>query len=339
MLCSRIAKMNLKDKLIKLVPALSFLLTVPCYSFELSTGPLHVKNVLIEGNKLISDSEIRACIKTKPGDKFDRDQVMEDLKAINEMGYFEDKVLQVTPKREPGNLVSLQFLVQENATVKRFLVKGNKLLTTEDILLSLNDQVGKPQNIDQLSKSVDEIEKKYHDRGFLIARVTDVKDKPDGEVSLQINEGIIDQIEVLGNVKDPASVRKALRLKAGDVYDEHQLTKDMRKLYAKGGLSDIRRSLEPSTLNPDNFVLKIDVERAWDSKSERKKFEGPKNSPLVSPVNYGIQLGSPNYKGPGYKYFGPERIEPLEIPWHSSYSRKKRGMSSDLPILGQFLMK
>lgn len=222
---------------------------------------LTVEDIQVEGNRLISTQNITSVLKTKPGDKFDRDQIMEDLKAVNEMGYFDDKSLQVTPERKTGNRVLLKIRVQENAPITQFSVQGNNLVSSDEISKILNDQLGKPQNINQLSASVDKIEQLYHDKGFMLARVTDVKDFPDGSVSLSISEGVIDKIEIVGNRKTKDFIiRNALKLKPGSAYNEKQITADMRQLYANGYFQDIKRSLEPSATDPDKFTLKVEVE-------------------------------------------------------------------------------
>jgi len=226
-----------------------------------SKEALTVDDIQVVGNRLISTQNITSVLKTKPGDKFDRDQIMEDLKAVNEMGYFDDKSLQVTPERKTGNRVLLKITVQENAPITQFSVQGNNLVSSDEISKILNEQLGKPQNINQLSASVDKIEQLYHDKGFMLARVTDVKDFPDGSVSLSINEGVIDKIEIVGNKKTKDMIiRSALKLQPGSAYNEKQITADMRKLYANGYFQDIKRSLEPSATDPEKFTLKVEVE-------------------------------------------------------------------------------
>src|SRR5262249_10260158 len=117
-----------------------------------------------------------------------------------------------------------------------------------------------PQNLNRLSAAIDKVEQFYHQRGFLLARVTDVKDDPDGSVSLSLNEGVIDKIQIVGNKKTKDFIiRNSMKLKAGSVYNERQLTDDLRKLYANGYFKDIRRSLVPSPDNPDKYDLKVEV--------------------------------------------------------------------------------
>lgn len=221
---------------------------------------LTVDDIKIEGNRLVATEDISNVLKTKRGDAFVREQVFDDLKAINEMGYFDEKSLQVVPELSNGGVL-LKIRVVENAPVTQFSFQGNSVVKTEDISKIFSDQLGKPQNLTQLSSSIDKVEQMYHDKGFVLARVTDVKDFPDGSVSLTINEGQIDKIEIGGNRKTKEYlIRNKLKVKPGTVYNERQLAADLRKLYADGYFQDIRRSLAPSQDNPDKFALKIEVD-------------------------------------------------------------------------------
>jgi outer membrane protein insertion porin family len=221
---------------------------------------LTVDEVKIEGNRLVPAEDIMNVVKTKRGDRFDREVVMQDLKAINNMGYFDDRNLQVVPELTTGGVL-LKIRVQENAPITQFSFDGNKVLSTDEIEKSFEDQLGKPQNLGSLSSAIDKVEQAYHEKGYVLAKVSDVKDDPDGSVGLKINEGVVDKIEITGNHKTKDFIiRNAIKLKPGSVYNEHQLTTDLRKLYANGYFQDVRRSLSPSSDNPDHFVLKVEVE-------------------------------------------------------------------------------
>lgn len=228
---------------------------------DLPEGDLTVEDVTVEGNRLVPDEDILNVIKTRRGDRFDRDQVMRDLKAVNGMGYFDDRSLQAVPELGSNNGVLLKIRVQENAPVTQFAFQGNTVLSSEELSSLFTDQLGKPQNLTRLSQSIDKIEQAYHDKGFMLARVTDVKDDPDGSVSIKIDEGQISDIKVVGNKKTKDFIiRNAIKLKAGEVYNERQLTSDLRKLFGNGYFNDIRRSLTPDPQNPDKYQLKVEVD-------------------------------------------------------------------------------
>lgn len=227
---------------------------------DLPDGDLTVEDVTIEGNRLVPSDEILSVVKTRRGDKFDRDQVMRDLKAVNGMGYFDDRSLQALPEMG-GNGVLLKIRVQENAPVTQFAFQGNSVLSSEDLSKLFSDQLGKPQNLTQLSQAIDKVEAAYHDKGFMLARVVDVKDDPDGSVSVKVDEGQIGEIKITGNKKTrDFIIRQSIKLKAGEVYNERQLTADLRKLFGQGYFQDIRRSLAPDPNNPDKYTLKVEVD-------------------------------------------------------------------------------
>ncbi|MBX9876838.1 MAG: BamA/TamA family outer membrane protein [Candidatus Obscuribacterales bacterium] len=221
---------------------------------------LTIHNVTVEGNRLIPTEDILNVVKTKPGDKFDRDQVMTDLKAVNSMGYFDDRNLQVVPELNSGGVL-LKIRVQENAPVTQFAFQGNNALSTEEISKSFSDQLGKPQNLNQLSSAIDKVEQTYHEKGYLLARVVDVKDDPDGSIGMTINEGVIEKVEIVGNHKTKDFIIKnAIKVKPGSVYNERDLTTALRKLYANGYFQDIRRSLTPNPTDPNKYTLKVEVD-------------------------------------------------------------------------------
>jgi outer membrane protein insertion porin family len=221
---------------------------------------LTVENVTVEGNRLVPAEDILGVVKTRRGDRFDRDQVMQDLKAVNSMGYFDDKSLQVIPEMG-GSGVLLKIRVQENAPVTQFAFQGNTVLSSGDLSQLFADQLGKPQNLTQLSQAIDKVERAYHEKGFMLARIVDVKDDPDGSVSINIDEGVINDVKIIGNKKTKDFIiRNAIKIKPGTVYNERQLTNDLRKLYGNGYFQDIKRSLTPSPDHPDKYTLKVEVD-------------------------------------------------------------------------------
>jgi outer membrane protein insertion porin family len=228
---------------------------------ELPDKDLTVEDVTVEGNRLVPSEDILGVIKTRRGDKFDRDQVMRDLKAVNGLGYFDDRSLQVVPEMSGSSGVLLKIRVTENAPVTQFAFQGNGVLSSEDLAHLFSDQLGKPQNLTQLSQAIDKVEQAYHEKGYMLARVVDVKDDPDGSVSVKIDEGVVDQIKIVGNKKTKDFIiRNAIKMKPGTVYNERQLTADLRKLYGNGYFQDIRRSLTPDPEHPEKYVLKVEVD-------------------------------------------------------------------------------
>ncbi|MBS2006284.1 MAG: BamA/TamA family outer membrane protein [Cyanobacteria bacterium SZAS TMP-1] len=229
-------------------------------SADVAASNLVVDDVKIEGNRLIPTEEIATVVKTRKGDKYDKEQVLNDLKAIDGMGYFNKNSLMVNQEVTESGLL-LKIRVEENAPITQFAITGNNAISTEEISKLFNDQLGRPSNLNALSSAITKVEEAYKEKGFVLAQVTDVKDDPDGSVELVINEGTIDNIVITGNHKTKDFVvRNNIKLKPGSVYNERQLTNDLKKLYANGYFQDIRRSLVPSEKDPGKFTLKVEVD-------------------------------------------------------------------------------
>ena len=269
---------------------------IPSLSSQSATSgsPLTVDNIKVEGNRLVETEDIMHVVKTKPGDKFDRDAVMQDLKAINNLGYFDERNLQVVPELN-GSGVLLKIRVQENAPITQFAFSGNKVISSEEIAKTFTEQLSKPQNLSALSTAIDKVEQTYHERGYVLARVTDVKNDPDGTIGLTINEGEIEKIEISGNKKTKDFIiRQAIKIKPGTVYNEHQLTADLRKLYANGYFQDIRRSLVPSNDNTEKYILKVEV----DEKRSGSVGLGGGIDTMAGPFG-SFNIGDNNFRGRG----------------------------------------
>jgi|GEM_PF-442975 outer membrane protein insertion porin family len=220
-----------------------------------------IEDIEIEGNHLIPTEEIAAVVKTKKGDTFDRDQVREDLKAINNMGYFDNDSLKIDPQQLKNGRILLKISVQENAPITQFAIKGNEVVSTDEISKIFADQLGRPQNDNALAGAISRVEQAYQQKGFVLAKVVDVKGDPDGSVELVINEGAIDNIEIVGNKKTMTSIIKGgIKVKEGEPYNEAVLTAGLKSLYNEGYFSDIRRQLVPSAANPDKYTLKVEVD-------------------------------------------------------------------------------
>src|SRR5271168_5296328 len=103
-------------------------------------GSVYVVSISVDGNRLVSDGDILDRVKTKSGDPFDRDALLQDLKSINAMGYFYPWSLTVTPCRAGVGGVKVQIHVQENSPVDGFELHGNHVISSDEIDSLFNDQ-------------------------------------------------------------------------------------------------------------------------------------------------------------------------------------------------------
>ena len=224
------------------------------------TSALTIKQVFIEGNRLISDESILNVIDSKAGTKFDRSKVLGDLEAIDRLGYFVHDSIQAEPKKvESGVLLKIR--IEENNPITRVQILGNSLVSTNELLIASQELIGRPESLTKISQVLNEIEKKYREKGFLLARVSDISLDPDGTLTVQLSEGEINKIVIKGNLKTKEKHIKRFipNLVSGEPYNELLLVQDFRALHGSGLFEDIKRTITPSKEDPSKYDLNIEV--------------------------------------------------------------------------------
>ena len=207
------------------------------------TDIVYIQEVEIFGNNLLDVNYIKEQINSKAGSQYIRSEVSNDLRALYNTGYFTQN-LRALPIKIDNNNVKLRIILEENPPVEGFGVIGNNSISTNEILYILNRYKGKPQNILSINDAIFEIQELYSSRGYILARVDDVKGEPDGYVEFVINEGIIGDIIVEGNNKTKDFiVKRNIFLQPGSVYNENTMRSDILRLMGTSAFKDVQREL------------------------------------------------------------------------------------------------
>lgn len=76
-----------------------------------------VKNVFITGNTKTNDYVIRREIRTKPGDLFNRNDIIRTQRELAQLGYFNEQAFQVNPMPNPEDgTVDIEYVVEEKSS-------------------------------------------------------------------------------------------------------------------------------------------------------------------------------------------------------------------------------
>jgi outer membrane protein insertion porin family len=229
-----------------------------------STAPnydksITVQKVVVVGNGLIEEARIRNVMTLRPGVVYSKQGLQGDLKRIYDLGYFTEKIKAIPKATREG--IVIQITVEENAPVTGIEIKGNAVLTDAEIETYFKDQMGLPQNINNLNASIEALEKAYATKGFVLAKVTNIADTPEGKLELTVDEGRIHSIKVVGNRKTKDFViTKNLVLKEGEIYNDTTMNDDLKRLFSLQAFDDVRRVLTPSPEKPDMFDIVVEVD-------------------------------------------------------------------------------
>ncbi len=135
-------------------------------------GPLKVSSILVSniGPQSVSESLVRANIRTKAGDNFNRNTIDDDIRNLYATGYFEN-VKVAEELRQDG--ITLMYMVWPRLKVTDIYFTGNKKYSSAKLLKKINsvekvkrDPIGKPLDERQLFADAQEIKKLYEKGGY-----------------------------------------------------------------------------------------------------------------------------------------------------------------------------
>jgi outer membrane protein assembly factor BamA len=196
-----------------------------------------VVDVSVTGNTHIPSDRILAVVKTKVGEPFDPAVVTEDLRAINDLGYFADQAPPVIKQRPDG--VAVTFRVVENPVVTNIRFQGNKTVSADTLSALMDTATGQVFNLKTYQEDVLKINSYYDKIGFggqVPSHVVDVNIDPTGVLTLTVQEGLTVRHIIIVPPPDadpvlPARIiMAALVTKEGSSYSEAQRDKDIDKL-------------------------------------------------------------------------------------------------------------
>jgi len=174
---------------------------------------LPVKEIKIEGNRKIEKQAIFYKIRTKVGKPFQSKIIEEDIKAIYNIGYFENIEIDVQ-KIDDG--LSVTYLLTERPLIKKITFLGNKKIRLETLQEKIDINTGNILNLFLIKKNIQNLTQYYKDEGYYQVHITSKTEKISEEWS-----GLIFNIEEGKKIK----IRKVI-IEGNNSYS----TKKIKKL-------------------------------------------------------------------------------------------------------------
>nr|WP_263858167.1 BamA/TamA family outer membrane protein [Waterburya agarophytonicola] len=230
-----------------------------------------VAEVVVEGASEELKDIVYASINTEPGRTTTRTQLQEDVNAVYATGFFQN--VEVTPGDTPLG-VRITFTVEPNPVLNNVSVitvpqrNPSQVLPPEKITEFFGKNYGQILNLRDLQQGVIKINEWYSENGYELAQVVGAPQvSPEGEVTLILAEGIIEDINVRyfdeddepieGKTKEYI-VKREVELKPGDIFKRDTARRDLQRVFGLGIFEDARFSFSPGT-DPSKVVVNVDV--------------------------------------------------------------------------------
>lgn len=223
-------------------------------------------------------NQVYEAIRTIPGRTTTRSQLQEDINAIFATGFFSN--VRAEPIDTPLG-VRITYLVQPNPVLSRVQVQANPGTGVRSVLpANVVNNIFRPQygtilNLRQLQEGIKQLNKWYQDNGYVLAQVVAAPQvAADGTVTLQVAEGVVENIQVRfvqeGEATDDEGrpirgrtrdfiITRELELKPNSVFNRNTVQRDLQRVFGLGLFEDVNVSLNPGQ-DPRKVVVVVNAD-------------------------------------------------------------------------------
>lgn len=250
-------------------------------TFQIEEGQkVSIDKITIEGNKAVTDREIKRAMKTRQwwlfsfltgSGVYSEEQIRADLSIIKELyqsrGYIYVAVSepQVALSQDKKDLyITITISEGEQYRVGSIKVKGNTVVSDSELYSQVKTAPGQIFDRTALKKDIDRIIDLYMDRGYARADVDPLidvnKEEKTADITLSVIEGgifRIGRIDISGNIKTRDKViRREMRVDEGDIFSKKLLTRSFQRINNLNYFDNV--DIRP-TPKADTQLMDIDV--------------------------------------------------------------------------------
>lgn len=230
-----------------------------------------VSEVAVEGANDELKDLVYATISTEPGKTTTRNELQQDVDAVYATGFFQN--VEITPQDTPFG-VKIAFTVEPNPTLNQVKIEtvsqreDSQVLPLKKVTQIFGDNYGKTLNLRELQQGIIQVNEWYGKNGYELAQVVGAPEiSSDGEVTLVVAEGVIENIKVryFDENNEPVKgktrefvVTREIELESGKVFRRNTAQQDLQRLYGLGIFQDARLSFSPGK-DPNRVTVNVDL--------------------------------------------------------------------------------
>lgn len=145
-------------------------------------------------------------------------------------------------------------------------LKGVTVASPEQVGASVYALIGTTPSPEQLQSALQAMEGWYRERGYTLAKVADYTLGTDGTLTVEVIEGVIQDVAIEGSKRTrPEVLRRLVGVRPGEVYNEERIARIRQRLGRFQFLRDARLSPQPTEeLGKATLVLQVEEERSSD---------------------------------------------------------------------------
>lgn len=202
-------------------------------------------------------ARLYALIQSKVGSSVKMETIKSDVTALGGTGIFSR--ISPTFNSVPEG-VKLKYQLTANPVVYKLDIQGNTVFRTQFLAELLNIQAGSVLDLNYVKERLKEIETLYLKQGYILVSFPDVHMTEDGTLHITVEEGMIEDIKLVGNekTKDHVVLRE-LRFRKGHPFNKFLASRSMERLYNLGFFEDVNMKLLPGEGSSHSVIVEIDM--------------------------------------------------------------------------------
>lgn len=195
--------------------------------------PFQISKVRIEGLHTIPVNVVEEVISSRPGQFATDEQIRNDLENMYDLGSFH--IVSATLQSDSTG-TEVNFHARENPILHNITIEGNTIFPGDTILTRTESRPGFPVNYNTGRKDIQSILDLYHGNGYVLAQIKDIDfDEQTGTVTVRINEGDIDDINISGNRRTKNHViHREFPLRGKEAFNLIDSNRGIKNIYSTG---------------------------------------------------------------------------------------------------------
>lgn len=248
--------------------------------FHIEAGKrAQIKKVIFDGNKQVSKKKLKKAIKTKESGLFTRifykknlleDDRFELVQVYTDKGFFDANVQE--PKVETNQFqdqYTITYSINEGTVYKisQIILKSDKPVPEEKIRKAINIKTDRPFDEEDVVKAKNKISEILQDEGYAYSSVNTAKEIAGDSHSVDIifsiergNKVFVADVLIEGNfITNEKTIRKNLKIKAGDVFNYQKMLNGQLNLRKLGVFSSVNITPQGFETRQDNITLLVNL--------------------------------------------------------------------------------
>lgn len=163
----------------------------------------------------------------------------------------------------PGTAASGTSEVQilQKQVIRSIVFSGNTVFTGETLLGVIKSRPGQVLDRETVAQDLAAITNKYKEAGYNFGQIYNANLDTNGVLHFNINEGILEDIIITGNIKTKENViTRELLVRKGAPLNSIRLGQSLQRLRNTGYFGDIETQFYQGKLNPNNIIMNINVD-------------------------------------------------------------------------------